>query len=319
MALLAELADFHAKGGKSQFKHTETVVKTERDLFGDTAFRSTMYGFDLQATEKQATEKMRSNGGSMQAEAGEDIYQAAATLLRSCRNIVFFTGAGISAESGIPTYRDGPNAIWDQYDPYQIGSIAAFLDNAGAVWDKERAFIELLKSREPNVAHHAIAKLEEENDNLSVTVITQNIDGLHQKAGSSHVIEIHGGQGDGAVCMECAEAVAFEDLGLESLPPLATPRCPTCGGIMKPNTISFDQDLDGQVLGECIAHMKDCDAIVIVGTSAVVSPAREMPFLAKVCGAKVVVVNPKETHHFKAADVCVLGNGSALDDIFARM
>jgi len=319
--LFCELADFHAKGLKSSFRHTETVVKTERDLFGDTAFRSTMYGFDLAANEAKAVEETRREGQSAEGEADETMCATVADLLRGCRNLVFFTGAGISRESGVATYRE-TGGVWEEYDVYTLGSLPRFLENAGAVWDMQRELAARVANSEPNAGHIAIAEFEGKSDQEGVqkrhvTVITQNMDGYHQAAGSTNVIEMHGGLKDGAICTGCSQVLSFDQLAVETLPrgQQAVPTSPSCSGVMRPNCISFDQNLDGKVLAQCVKRMSECDAVVVVGTSGVVSPAREMPFLAKANGAKLVVINPEKTTHCQAANVTVRGKGSALAKI----
>lgn len=159
-----------------------------------------MYGFDLQECERIAT----ANNVGVTATADEATCGTVADLLRPCRKIVFFTGAGISAESGVKTYRE-TDGVWQQYDVFELGSLPNFEKNAGAVWDMDRELKSRVRNSEPNQGHRAIADFEHRDRDREVTVMTQNIDGYHQIAGSDTVIELHGGLGDGAVCNECGE------------------------------------------------------------------------------------------------------------------
>jgi len=147
-----------------------------------------------------------------------------------------------------------------------------------------------------------------------VTVVTQNVDMFHQAAGSKTVIEMHGNKSE-AICLDCNKVFSIGAIGLDELPKNAVPKCMSCSGMLKPNCVSFEQDLDGCLLARCVDLMKQCDTIVIVGTSAVVSPARELPFLAKCHGAKVIVINPQATDHCDAADITLYGSASVLVDI----
>ncbi|MGA0295789.1 MAG: SIR2 family NAD-dependent protein deacylase [Nitrosopumilaceae archaeon] len=204
--------------------------------------------------------------------------------VKSAKKVVFVTGAGISQESGIPTFR-GKEGLWRNYDAMKLATIDAFYDNPKLVWEWYNERRQNIFNSEPNLGHKAIAELE---NFVEVSVLTQNIDGLHQKAGSSNVLELHGS----IVKIKCT-VCSFKDETLDEfsdLPPLCK-----CGNTLRPDVVWFGEDLPQDVWQEAIIQASDCDVMVIAGTSLVVSPANTLPIYAKQNNAILIEINPDET------------------------
>ena len=204
--------------------------------------------------------------------------------LRSAKKIVFVTGAGISQESGIPTFR-GKDGLWRNYDAMKLATIDAFYDNPKLVWEWYNERRKNIFDAEPNLGHKAIAELE---NFVQVPILTQNIDGLHQKAGSSNVLELHGS----IVKIKCTVCNFQDEILTEfsDLPPLCK-----CGNILRPNVVWFGEGLPQDVWQEAISHASTCDVMIIAGTSLVVSPANTLPIYAKQNNAILIEINPDET------------------------
>lgn len=217
----------------------------------------------------------------------EALIEKAAGDIAAAHRVVALTGAGISIESGIPPFR-GKGGLWEKFDPMEVGHISALLRDPGKVWNA--LFLELgrkLKSAEPNAAHIRLAELERRGK--LETVITQNIDGLHQKAGSTDVIEFHGTFARQR-CMVCDGRVASETLDLSQLPP----RC-DCGGVYRPDCVLFGELIPPADLQRAEDVAARCDLLLVVGTSAVVQPAAMIPFVARDNGARVIEINTEQT------------------------
>jgi NAD-dependent deacetylase len=212
------------------------------------------------------------------------MYNLIADHLRSAKKIVFVTGAGISQESGIPTFR-GKDGLWRNYDPMKLATIDAFYDNPKLVWEWYNERRRNIFAAEPNLGHKAIAELEEF---VKVVVLTQNIDGLHQKGGSSSVLELHGS----IIKIKCTVCDFKDEIFTEysNLPPLCK-----CGNILRPDVVWFGEGLPQDVWQEAIIHANSCDVMVIAGTSLVVSPANTLPIYAKQNNAMLIEINPDET------------------------
>ena len=212
------------------------------------------------------------------------MYDLIADHLRSAKKIVFVTGAGISQESGIPTFR-GKDGLWRNYDPMKLATIDAFYDNPKLVWEWYNERRRNIFAAEPNLGHKAIAELEEF---VKVAVLTQNIDGLHQKGGSSSVLELHGS----IIKIKCTVCDFKDEIFTEysNLPPLCK-----CGNILRPDVVWFGEGLPQDVWQEAIIHANSCDVMVIAGTSLVVSPANTLPIYAKQNNAMLIEINPDET------------------------
>ncbi|VFQ45719.1 SIR2 family NAD-dependent protein deacylase [Desulfoluna butyratoxydans] len=233
-----------------------------------------------------------------------NILDAVHALTRS-RLTVALTGAGISVESGIPPFR-GPGSLWEKIDPTEFAHIDAFMKNPARVWEVLMgAMKKVLDTARPNKAHLALAEFERRG--LLSAVITQNVDSLHQKAGSQDVIEFHGTFAT-LVCMACGKATPSEEIGLESLPPLCA-----CGGIYRPDCVFFGENIPMEALGRSREFASQCEAMLVVGTSATVQPAAMMPVLAKQNGATIIEVNPTPTPLTAGVtDIFLKGNAGAV-------
>ena len=212
------------------------------------------------------------------------LFESFSDKVKAAKKIVFVTGAGISQESGIPTFR-GTDGMWRKYDPMKLATIDAFYDDPKLVWEWYEDRRKNILSAMPNDGHKAIAKLEEFTD---VVVLTQNIDGLHQRAGSSKVLELHGS----IIRIKCTVCDYKNEIStsFEELPP----KC-KCGNILRPDVVWFGEALPQDVWQQAMIQANSCDVMVIAGTSLVVSPANTLPIYAKQNNAKLIEVNPEET------------------------
>jgi NAD-dependent deacetylase len=216
-----------------------------------------------------------------------DLIQRTAELLVNARQVVALTGAGISVESGIPPFR-GKGGLWEKFDPMEVAHIDAFLNDPETVWNlliKEMKTV--LDMARPNAGHIGLVDLER----LGVlqTVITQNVDGLHQMAGSSDVIEFHGNFA-WQRCLDCSRSIKTAALDLSRIPP----RC-QCGGILRPDCVFFGEMIPHEALIRSQQLSAACDVMLVIGTSATVQPAASMPLIAKDNGAEIIEINPEPT------------------------
>ena len=221
-----------------------------------------------------------------QNEAFVKAVQQLSTMVQSARKVIALTGAGISMESGIPDFRSS-GGLWSKYDPMEYSHISAFLENPAKVWNMLTEMDALVSNAKPNAAHYALAELEQISRFSSV--ITQNVDNLHQEAGSSDVIEFHG-NGKRLKCLSCGNTVAKSQVDFSMMPP----RC-DCGGLIKPDVVFFGEPIPVEAYRRASREAGDCDLILVIGTSAVVSPAGDIPVEAKRNGARLVEINPEET------------------------
>ena len=212
------------------------------------------------------------------------MFDTVAQKLKDSRKIVFVTGAGISQESGIPTFR-GKDGYWRKYDPMKLASIDAFYDDPKLVWEWYEDRRKNILDVKPNEGHFAISQMEEFKD---IVILTQNIDGLHQRSGSTNVLELHGS----IIRIKCTVCDFTDNIteNFESLPP----KC-KCGGMLRPDVVWFGESLPQNIWQSAIKEASVCDVMVIVGTSLVVSPANTLPVYAKQNGAILIEVNPEKT------------------------
>ena len=209
------------------------------------------------------------------------------TALRAARHVAVLTGAGISAESGIPTFREVQTGLWAQYDPQELATPQAFRRQPRLVWEWYAWRRQLVTQATPNPGHLALATLTGLVPQL--TLITQNVDGLHQRAGSPGVIELHGNL-TRVICFDNHHAVAaWVETG--EIPP----RCPECGSRLRPDVVWFGESLPPQALQQAVTAARSCDLFFSVGTSALVHPAASLPLEALNQGAPVIEINPTET------------------------
>ncbi|MBD3332048.1 NAD-dependent protein deacylase [candidate division GN15 bacterium] len=220
-----------------------------------------------------------------------------AELLQNSRRCAVLTGAGISAESGVPTFR-GEEGLWGKFRPEELASMDAFMANPKMVWEWYNWRRQLMGDVKPNPGHHALADLEQIMP--SFWVITQNVDGLHKMAGSGNILELHGNIHRNK-CVKCNQ-LCGEDVDID---PDNIPTCTHCGGQLRPDVVWFGEMLDPVVINRAFAESEQADVFLSVGTSAVVHPAASLPMAARSEGAKLVEINPEPTPLTDLADISV--------------
>jgi NAD-dependent deacetylase len=215
----------------------------------------------------------------MPSRDSQDDIAGTATLLRDAQRVVVFTGAGVSAESGVPTFRQAANALWNQVDVRNFAYPDGYRRNQPDAWRWYATRAAKAREVMPNAGHQAIAEMERHVDEL--LVVTQNIDSLHQRAGSRNVLELHGNLRE-ARCFDCGARSAW----------LPAPVCPACGGLLRPDVVMFEEELPVGALDRAREAAESCDVLFSVGTSNLVWPATEIPRYAQKAGARLVIVNP---------------------------
>ena len=238
----------------------------------------------------------------------------AAELLKSARRGLALTGAGVSAESGIPTFR-GPDGLWKQFDPVKVASIEYFMADPSAYWtvSKDRGRVAL--AARPNPGHHALAALEAAGH--VAVVVTQNTDGLHQESGSRNVIEIHG-SGRTVQCLDCGTREPRGDVQAR-LDVEMPPRCKVCGGsLLKPTVVLFGEPVPPAAVTKAFALAREADVVLVVGSSLLVYPAADIPLVALRSGARMIVINAEPTPFDELAEIVIHGrSGAVLPEIVA--
>jgi NAD-dependent deacetylase len=240
----------------------------------------------------------------------ENLLYQAAQILKNSRHAVVFTGAGISVESGVPPFR-GDGGLWNKYDPRSL-ELSYFLKNPKESWTVlKEIFYDFLADARPNPAHLALARLE--NKGIVKSVITQNIDNLHQIAGNTLVYEFHGNTRQ-LRCLECGRTILSESVSLNSLPP----RCNLCQGLLKPDIVFFSEMIPPGVSEQAFAEAEKADVMLVVGSTGEVMPAAYVPFTAKERNnAMVIEVNPEKSHFTKSVtDIFLKGPAG---DILPRL
>jgi len=227
----------------------------------------------------------------------------AARLLAGARRAVALTGAGISAESSIPTFR-GAGGLWTQYDPIKVASIDTFMADPKAYWSVARERGPAVLAAEPNPGHYALAGLE--GSGHLAAVVTQNTYGLHQDAGSARVIELHG-SGRTVQCLDCGSRESRRDVQ-QRLEFQMPPRCRICGGtFLKPTVVLFGDPMPPGEVAEATRLAEEADVMLVVGSSLVVYPAADLPLIALRAGVPLIVVNAEPTPFDKLAEVVIHG------------
>ncbi len=236
--------------------------------------------------------------------------RAAAKLLLKEANAIFFTGAGVSKESGIPTFRDAMSGLWANYDPEELATPAAFKRNPSLVWqwyDERRA---KLGQVSPNPGHYAISELEKLKS--KVLVITQNVDGLHKRAGSTDLIELHGNISE-FFCFDNRHEAKNIPLGLKE-----APKC-HCGSLIRPAVVWFNEALPEAEFARAQREILQASVLFVIGTSALVHPAAGLPILALQNHIDVVEINPDDTPLSRSASLILRGaSGKILPEIVAE-
>lgn len=215
------------------------------------------------------------------------MYKKAAEAIRKAAGVIAFTGAGISVESGVPSFR-GKDGIWNKYDPKTL-ELGFFMRNPKKSWKVIREiFYDFFGKAEPNAAHKALAKMEEAG--ILRAVITQNIDNLHQQAGSKIVYEFHGNSRK-LICLDCGERYDVEEYNFDRLPP----QCRKCQGLIKPDFVFFDEAIPADVSRKSFEEAADADVVIVIGTTGEVMPAGYVPVIVKQSGGVIIEINPDES------------------------
>jgi NAD-dependent deacetylase len=220
-------------------------------------------------------------------------YREAADLLRSSSYTVALTGAGISTPSGIPDFRSGSDGLWHKHDPMQVASLSTFRTQPEAFFNWFHPLASLIHQARPNPAHLALANLEE-NGKLK-TLITQNIDGLHQRAGSRQILHVHGTL-NSLTCVSCYHTFSSDKYLVDYIQNRTIPICPDCSAILKPDVILFEEQLPRETWRRAEEETEKCDLMLVVGSSLEVNPVAQLPYVAVSKGAKLIIVNQQATY-----------------------
>ena len=230
--------------------------------------------------------------------------------IREARHICVLTGAGVSAESGVPTFRDAMEGLWEKHDPRQLATPEGFADDPGLVWGWYQWRRELVAGVDPNPGHAALAELESLANRM--TLVTQNVDGLHQRAGSSSVIEFHGN----LFVDRCFDDGTVVEAPVESVGDDEPPACPRCGSPVRPGVVWFGEAIPENALTGAFEAARDCDLYLSVGTSSEIYPAAGLFDIAHSAGAITVEVNPDVTEQTAHFDFVLTGkSGEVLPEL----
>ncbi len=219
--------------------------------------------------------------------------------LETAQSVCVLTGAGISAESGVPTFR-GEEGLWKKFRPEELANFHAFIRNPDLVWEWYAYRRKLIHEVKPNAGHYALVELERRVKEF--TLVTQNVDNLHRRAGSKSVVELHGNI-ERSYCIDCGATV--EELDIDSL--TKAPRCVHCGGLVRPDVVWFGEMLPVEAFSRAEQAARHCDLFLCIGTSAVVYPAASLPYTAFDQGAFVVEINRERTELSTRAHESLLG------------
>lgn len=227
----------------------------------------------------------------------QEALRDAASILSAAASVVVLTGAGISAESGVPVFR-GAGGLWRSYRPEDLATPQAFARDARLVWEWYRWRRDLIAAARPNPGHYAIVRLEQRSARF--VLATQNVDGLHRQAGSRHVLELHGNIWQTVCARHCGFGIDESpwQASPEAAPPPVTtdgvPRC-RCGALMRPGVVWFGESLDADVVSAAVAAAEQADVMLVIGTSSLVHPSASLPALTLQAGGAVIEINPDET------------------------
>ncbi|HCS38118.1 MAG TPA: RNA polymerase subunit sigma [Anaerolineaceae bacterium] len=232
----------------------------------------------------------------------QDLIQRAADLISAARYIVVFTGAGISTPSGIPDFRGEKDGLWQRYDPLMVASRSAFFHTPTLFFDWFRPLFMTSWLSQPNAAHQQLVALEMQG--VIKSVITQNIDGLHQKAGSKHVLELHGTALTFS-CSKCLKSVPGEEVFNQFSSGNPIPYCDKCAGILKPDVVLFEEGLPQKIWKQAQIEADKADLMLVIGSSLEVFPANSIPQAALRHGSKLMINNLSSTSMDALADLCI--------------
>ena len=236
-----------------------------------------------------------------------DTFETVREVLKAASRVVVLTGAGISAESGVPTFR-GAGGLWRNHSAIDLATPEAFRRDSMLVWEWYVWRRGLIRDCEPNSGHYALVELEQRVEHF--TLITQNVDGLHTLAGSKHLLELHGN----IWRLRCTVCQAVREDRVHPLELL--PHCPQCGGLERPHIVWFGESLDPRVIESAAVAVADADVLLVIGTSGSVQPAASLAYSARQNGGYVAVINLEETHHTRDMHAALLGESG---DILPRL
>jgi NAD-dependent deacetylase len=222
------------------------------------------------------------------------------SILPKSEHLVFLTGAGISKESGIPTFR-GYGGLWKTYDPMKLASVSAFIEDSSLVWEFYAYRQKVISECHPNVAHMAISNIQQQKKDS--WVLTQNVDNLHERAGSKNIVKLHGDIFK-VYCIHCGYYGNMD----RDVPPL----CPNCNNVLKPGVVLFEETLPKKEWAKAIELSSSCDLMLVIGTSLNVSPANTLPLYAKDNNATLVEINTEATELSKLMDFSLQGTASQI-------
>ncbi len=240
------------------------------------------------------------------------IPEALIDALRSSRHVCVLTGSGISAESGVPTFREAQTGLWEKYDPQQLATPEAFLDDPALIWNWYRWRRDLVEKVEPNAGHRALVDIQTQVNEF--TLITQNVDGLHQRAGSQNVIEFHGNLFEDRCFVE--DCVVKDAIDTSN----DVPTCPECGGNVRPGVVWFGESIPKNALHDAMQAASDCELFFSIGTSSLVWPAAGLAESARADGATIVEINPNSTPLSSMSNFCFNDlAGTVLPELLLRL
>ena len=219
--------------------------------------------------------------------------------LQCSEKIAVLTGAGISAESGVPTFR-GSDGLWKKFKPEELANFDAFIRNPELVWEWYLHRKQVMASVQPNPGHYALAEMEQRHK--LVSIITQNIDNLHRRAGSSVIYELHGNI-DRNYCIACGSTITNEEILRQKL----IPRCTSCHGLIRPDVVWFGEPLPADIWNASLEAAEHAEVFFSIGTSAIVYPAASLPIIAKKAGAYLVEINVEHSELTPYADEVIIG------------
>lgn len=238
----------------------------------------------------------------------------ASQLIKEAQSAVALSGAGISTPSGIPDFRTAGSGLWTRFNPLEVASLSAFRYHPRRFYEWLRPLASHMLSAQPNPAHQALAELE--SSGYIQAVITQNIDTLHQRAGSQNVLEVHG-TFESLTCSTCfSQLKTGEEVLKNFIEGGEIPRCPQCGEILKPDVVLFGEQLPAKIWQQARNISRGCDVMLVLGSSLTVFPVSDLPESALQYGAKLIIINQMETHLDQAAEVVIHGD---LEEILPKI
>ena len=235
--------------------------------------------------------------------------------VRNARSIAVITGAGMSAESGVPTFRDASSSLWASVDPMEMASPEGWRKDRARVWAWYEWRRGLVTKAQPNAGHIAIARLATtmrltSHQDTALSVITQNVDDLHERGGFHGALHVHGSLFSPR-CGTCGKAAVFAgEPSLEPIERIDPPQCTICGGYVRPGVVWFGENLDVQLMGRAMRCVQNCDVLLVVGTSGVVRPVSDLPRMARERGAWVCEINPNPSDISSVAHLCWQGTAA---------